>query len=335
MISVDFRDWLNEKVISYLPKGSVRSGDKIMCRCPLCGDSKKNSMKKRGYYYLRTGSYHCFNCDANCTGMKLLEILSGDDYGTLHSEYVRRIYDGRHFGNVSSTVCDKENRNGVLSEIRNVVNPKWKQPLSDKAREYLNGRLVLKAPFLKEELYSYYAKSGCEYILIPWKINGIDCYFQLNDFERHSKSGLKYVFPKNTEKMVYGLDNIRMDIGYIVVMEGVYDSLFVPNAVCIGGKTMTDHQLEIIRKRYPRHRILLSFDNDTPGLRAMANSLLDKRYNFGYFRWFDDNTAEKDINDFVKRTRNPKEFADVGFLESHAIDSVMMKMWLLRKGFVK
>ena len=335
MISVDFRDWLNEKVISYLPKGSVRSGDKILCRCPLCGDSKKNSMKKRGYYYLRTGSYHCFNCDANCTGMKLLQILSGDDYSTLHSEYVHRIYDGRHFGNTSSISTGRNRHDGVLSEIRNVINPKWKHPLSDRAREYLNGRHVLSAPFLKEELYSYYAKTGREYILIPWRINGIDCYFQLNDFERHGKSGLKYVFPKNAEKMVYGLDNVRMDIGYIVAMEGVYDSLFVPNAVCIGGKTMTDLQLEIIRRRYPRHRILLSFDNDAPGLKSMSKTLSDRRYNFGYFKWFDDDTAEKDINDFVNRTGNPNEFADAGYLESHVVDSVMMKMWLLGKGFVK
>jgi DNA primase len=292
-------------------------------------------MKKRGYYYLRNGSYHCFNCDANCSGMKLLEILSGDDYATLHSEYVRKIYDGRHFGSVSSSAFARDEHGSVLSEIKNVIKPKWKHPLSDRAKEYLNGRLVLSAPFLKEELFSYYTKKGEEYILIPWKINGTDCYFQLNDFERHNNGGLKYIFPKNMDKMIYGLDNVSMDLENIIVMEGVYDTLFVPNAVCIGGKFLTDLQLDILRKRYPRHRICLSFDNDLPGLKAMAKSLEDKRYNFSYFRWFDDGTKEKDINDFIKRTGNPNEFSDRKFVETHVIDSVMMKMWLLGKGLGK
>ena len=51
-------------------------------------------MKKRGYYYLNTASYYCFNCGENLTGMKLLERLSGEDYQTLKDEYIRMEYDG-------------------------------------------------------------------------------------------------------------------------------------------------------------------------------------------------------------------------------------------------
>lgn len=338
MISVEFRDWVNEKVMHYLPKNSVKTGDKIICRCPICGDSKKNTMKKRGYYYLKTSSYHCFNCEANYTGMKLLEVLSGEDYNTLHKEYVNMMYDGKHFCSVAKMASfDKNDKGKVLYHLKNVIKPEWKHELSDKAKEYLKNRGVLEAPFLKEELYSYFTKKGDEYILIPWRINGIDCYFQLNDFEKHNKSGMKYIFPKNKDKMIYGLDNIDLSMKYIIVFEGVYDSLFVKNGVCLGGKNITEFQYDLIKRRYPNHRICLALDNDLPGLTSAAKILMDKSKpnEFSFFKWFSDDTTQKDINDYVIYKNNVNIFKDRKIVESCIVDPIVMKMWLMKKGLIK
>lgn len=325
----DFNTWINDKVLTYLPKNSIRSGDKINCRCPICGDSKKNSMKKRGYYYLTTSTYHCFNCDASLTGMKLLEHLSGSDYIQLKDEYVRMMYDGKHYSAVSSIFAKKvKTDNSIMFSLKNVLKNEWKHELSEKAITYLSNRKVLNAPFLKENFYSYYSKKGDEYILIPWKLNGVDCYFQLNDFEKHNNMGMKYIFPKNMDKMIYGLDNIDLSKKYIIVFEGVYDSLFVPNAICVGGKTVTDKQLEIIKKRYPNMKLYLSFDNDKPGIKALKKSLNDDRYDFGYFKWFDENTKEKDINDFIL-TKNDINFFNKN-IENMLLDKVIMKLEMLK-----
>jgi hypothetical protein len=324
----DFKSWINEKVLDYLPKNSIRSGDKINCRCPICGDSKKNAMKKRGYYYLSTSSYHCFNCETTLTGMKLLEHLCGSDYSEIKNEYLQNMYDGRHFSTLTKSFKKEKINKPLMFSLKNIVKSEWKKPLSEKAIEYLSKRKVLDAPFLKEKLYTYYTKKGDEYILIPWKLNGVECYFQLNDFERHNNMGLKYIFPKNKDKMIYGLDNIDLSKNYIIVFEGVYDSLFVPNSICVGGKTVTDNQLNIIRKRYPNMKIYLSFDNDKPGIDALNKSFYDKRYDFGYFKWFNKNTKEKDINDFIINKGDVNYFTKN--IDNMLIDKVIMKLNMMR-----
>lgn len=50
---------------------------------------------------------------------------------------------------------------------------------------------------------------------------------------------MKYLFPKDAKKLVYGLDNINLSKNYIVVTEGVYDSLFIPNCIASGTKSIT------------------------------------------------------------------------------------------------
>ena len=60
-----------------------------------------------------------------------------------------------------------------LFNIKPIVKPEWKTLLSDEARTYLNSRLVLSAPFLKDPLYSWKSKKNLDYILIPWVINGV------------------------------------------------------------------------------------------------------------------------------------------------------------------
>ena len=54
----------------------------------ICGDSKKSSTKKRGWFYKNTASFYCFNCSTALSGIKFLKLLSGSDYDEIHREYV-------------------------------------------------------------------------------------------------------------------------------------------------------------------------------------------------------------------------------------------------------
>ena len=334
-MNIELRDWINDEIMPFLPVDRIRQGDKIVFRCPICGDSKKNSTKKRGYYYLKTASYHCFNCDASLSGMKLLQVFSGEDYTDVKSRFFKSMFDGKHFNSLSSASYDvQDNKQDNVLQFKSVLKPEWKNSLSEKAQTYLKERLVLSAPFRKEKFYSYYSKSGGEYILIPWKINGIDAYFQLNDFLKIGNGGLKYIFPKNKDKLIYGLDNVNINFPYLICFEGVYDSLFVPNGLAIGGKNLTDLQERILRKRFPNHKIVLSLDNDKPGLVSTSRCLSKNTFSRNlFFKWFDSSTKEKDINDFVKTQNNVNIFCDLKYVESMIIDSITMKMWLAKNGY--
>lgn len=214
-----------------------------------------------------------------------------------------------------------------LMKIRPSLDPEWKSPLCDDAKAYLKGRMVDRAPFLKEDMFTYRGAKG-DYILIPWVVNGVDAYWQLNDYRK--LGGIKYIFPKNSRKLVYGLDNVDLSWPYVLVFEGVYDSLFVKNGVAVGTKSLSSLQERLIRERYPNHRICLSFDNDGPGLDATAKAV-EKGGDFLFFRWFDESTKEKDVNDRVLAVGDPAAFSRPAELEKSVMAPLQMKMWLAQK----
>lgn len=326
--SYEYIQFLNDKILEYLPHDRVKVGDKINFRCPLCGDSHKNSSKKRGWWYKSNASFYCFNCSTGMSGIRFLQTLSGQDYKDIKREFIKLFVKSGLNSNLSAHF-EVPNEEPSIFELKSSIRPEWKKPLTDEAKAYLDGRMVTKAPFLREDFFSTYGKNGAEYIMIPWVVNGVDAYYQLNDYLKNGS--IKYIFPKNKKKLVYGLDNIDMSWPYIIVFEGVYDSLFVKNAIAVGTKSITDYQIRLIKERYPNHQICLSFDNDKPGIDSMVKAVASGA-DFKYFRWFNSNTAQKDINEYVLALDDPKAFSNSKLLERLLVTPLQMKMWLAQNG---
>lgn len=327
--SYEYIQFLNDKVLEFLPHNYIKNGNKINMRCPLCGDSRKSATKKRGWYYFQTASYYCFNCSTGMSGIKFLEFISGNSYEQIKKEYFKMCF--KHGINTSlSAQYNVPSEEPSIFQLESVVKPEWKKPLSEKAIEYLKNRKVLDAPYYKDSLYSCYTKNNDEFIMIPWKVNGIDAYYQLNDFQK--LHNLKYIFPKNKKKLIAGLDNIDISWPYIIVTEGYFDSLFIKNGICAGTKAITEYQLKLIKERYPKHQIVISFDNDKAGIDSMIK-LLKSNNDFKYFKWFNSNTKEKDINDYVIAKDNVNIFSNTNILEKLIVDKLLMKMFLIQNKF--
>lgn len=329
MLSYEYITFLNEKVLQYLPQPYTVIGDKINFRCMICGDSKKSSTKKRGWWYKNTASFYCFNCGTALSGIKFLKELSGIDYDEIHKEYVKLFLKSNLDTSLSSYQFIP-NKPSVFNLPR-LLDPNLKKPLTDKAKEYLAKRKVLEAPFLKEKLFSTYSENdrSKEYILIPWVINGVDAYYQINDFLKIKS--MKYMFPKGSKKLLYGLDNIDPTYKKIIVFEGVYDSLFVKNGVASGTKSITQYQTDIIHDRWPNHDIVISFDNDQSGFASMSKLIKDNP-SMKFFRWFGDNTREKDINERIISLNDTRAFADEKTIDSMIVDGLNMKLWMMNSG---
>jgi hypothetical protein len=331
-INIDYehKAFLAEKIQLYLPKPYVNVNGRVNLRCPFCGDSKKSATKKRGWVYLdKDCSYYCWNCGISMSGIKLLKALSGPDYDSIHHEYIDLFLKSGLSSSLSSTTYADPEEPDVFN-VRSIINQKMKSPLSSRAKEYLKSRLVLDAPFLKEPLYSSYAKEQTEeYILIPWKVNGVEAYYQVNDFLK--LHGLKYMFPKNKKKLLYGLDNVDPSYGKIFVFEGVYDSLFVKNGIASGTKSITDYQMKLISQRWPHHEICIAFDNDAAGF-AATMKMIENGKTAKIFKWFTESTHEKDINEYVISHDDPRVFADETKLDHMVMDKLQMKLWMTYNG---
>ncbi len=77
-------------ISSRLPKFKSLNDHSWNCRCILCGDSKKNENKARGYFYKAKDGivYKCHNCGVS---KSLYDFLKSIDTA-LHKEYVFELY---------------------------------------------------------------------------------------------------------------------------------------------------------------------------------------------------------------------------------------------------
>ena len=64
--------------------GGTPDREEVLCRCPLCGDSKTDPNKKRFAINLIKGKYHCFNCMKSGSMVEMAQILL--NLGTILSE---------------------------------------------------------------------------------------------------------------------------------------------------------------------------------------------------------------------------------------------------------
>ena len=207
-------------------------------RCPICGDSKKNKSKTRGYLYAvkANTNFKCHNCGAS---MSLNNFIKEID-PTLHKQYTMEKFKSGHTG-----------RNFVSEEpVFKFEAPKFKTKIKlPKASENPSAAGYLTARKLDPENF-YYAKHFKEFansikhtfddtryeeerIIIP-------LYYKKNliGFQGRSidPNPIKYitVMINDESPKIYGLDNIRTDAP-VYVTEGPFDSTFIPNAIAMCG----------------------------------------------------------------------------------------------------
>ena len=207
-------------------------------RCPICGDSKKNKSKTRGYLYAvkANTNFKCHNCGAS---MSLNNFLKEVD-PVIHKQYTMEKFKQGHTG-----------RNFVTEEpVFKFEAPKFKKKLKlPKASEhprpagYLTARKLNPDDFYYAKHFKKFANSlkstfdseehDEERIIIP-------LYYEKNliGFQGRSlgPSKVKYitVMLDDDAPKIYGLDNIRRDAP-VYITEGPFDSTFIRNAIAMCG----------------------------------------------------------------------------------------------------
>ena len=262
------------------------------------------------------------------SAIKFLQAISGSSYEDIRKEYTKLFLKSGLSTSLSASFVIPTSEPSVF-DIKPIVKAEWKKPLSEEAKTYLDSRLVTKSPFYNDSFYLWTNKRGNDYILIDWVLNGVDAYFQLNDFKKHGS--MKYIFPKDSKKLIYGLDNVDVSWPYIIVFEGVYDSIFVKNGIAVGTKAITDYQLKLIKERFPHHELIVSFDCDKPGIEAMVKMIQENRP-FKYFIWWNKDimSTTKDINEFIINKNDPMYFSNTSIIDSLIFSPLQAKLFLIK-----
>ena len=207
-------------------------------RCPICGDSKKNKSKTRGYLYSVKAdmNYRCHNCGASMTFSNFLKAVDP----TIQKQYVfERFKEGK---TGRGTVVEEPKFNFEAPQFKCKIDlPKASTNVS--ARKYLENRKLDPDKFYYTDKFKEWSNShrhtfdDLTYdeprIIIPLVYKNTMVGFQGRSL---GPSKVKYitVMINDDAPKIYGLDSIRRGTP-VFVTEGPIDSTFLRNSIAMCG----------------------------------------------------------------------------------------------------
>lgn len=265
--------------------------------CPVCREGKSLGKKKRLFYYPKTQSFYCFNCNKSWNGMSwLLEVT-----GMSISEIKVEISTDKNSLEVN---LDKKK----FTQIKNSADlPFDSINLSDPLQlsYYQNNEIVLKTlNYIKSRKIN-------EAINKPKNL-----FLSLKDFIHKDRlcipfyddkkkivfyqtrsiddSQPRYLSKQNAEKTIFNIENINPLLDYVFLLEGPIDAMFIKNGIGVAGINLTNTQREQLSK-YPLMQRIWILDN--PRIDSTANNkiqeLIAKKEKV--FCW---NNQYKDLNEW-------------------------------------
>lgn len=247
-------------------------------RCHICGDSKRNKRKRRGFILERNASlgYYCHNGCGSFGFSKYLELHHAD----LHSRYVLDLMQASGYQPRTESAVEKPKvtTKPYLESLTVITKLSWNHP----AVQYVRQR---KIPIQHYESI-YYTDKFLTYInsWLPDKFSP-----DLIKVREHSRlilplmhsdkttfgvigrsldpnDEMRYLTLKfdDSANKIYGLE--RLDLRkHAYVFEGAIDSLFVPNSIALAGTdgcvddVFTSHdQYTIVLDNQPRSKQVIS-----------------------------------------------------------------------------
>jgi len=303
--------WLDHKYInlmsSRLERFSRVNANTYKFRCPICGDSQKDTRKTRGYVYMRKGTlkFFCHNCNAS---MGLSWFIKTQD-PTLYVEYLKdRMLENGHKDETQEFVNKMKPpvfvKNTGLKDLQKISQLKAEHPV----KEYITKRQIPSDTHYK----LFYCKTFKAWVntMIPDKFEDIekdeprlilpflDKDKNLFGFQGRSfrKTGIRYItiMLNEDQPKIFGLDTMDPSKD-IYVVEGPIDSLFLPNGIAsAGGDLISPLQLLDVQKE----QFVVVYDNEPRNKDTIKK--IEKAIDSGYRVCIWPTAMEqKDINDMI------------------------------------
>lgn len=229
------------------------------CRCPICGDSKSNKRKARGYFYSHEGElfYKCWNCDAS---MHFSGFLKWFDSNTYHHYALEKFKKEVYVPKAPPTIKkEKTYVPDIFADLKKISELDDEHP----AKKYVLSRLIPQKFWNKlfyapryfkwsmghtdkfekvnndPEKYKLYEHPR---LIIPWYDEHNNVFgYHARAFGAEEPKYISIMIDKEKPR-VFGLD--RLDKSKpVFVVEGPLDSLFLDNAVAVGSSSLNQFTL--------------------------------------------------------------------------------------------
>lgn len=313
-----------------LPLFAKKKVDLWNCRCIICGDSKTNKKKARGYFYRQKNDlyYKCHNCDASQHFGTFLKNLDAHIY----QQYVFERYAKGENGPKAHKNAEEfmkfeepvfKNKN-ILDQVAVRLDT---LSTDHEAIQYCQSRkipvdkysLLYYIPSVKDiqKIAPQYTSIKTEEprLLLPF----YDESGELTGVTMRGIRGesLRYIMIKlkDDASLLFGMNNVNTE-KEITIVEGPIDSLFLTNSIAVAGTGFG----KIESLGLPKDRVTIVFDNQSRNSEVVR--LVERYIKMGYkvCVWPCDIT-EKDINDMVQAGRQVEQL-----VRSHTYQGLMAQL---------
>lgn len=291
------------------------------CSCPLCGDSKKDARKARGYILESKNKllYKCFNCGISMSFGSFLKKIDSN----LYNEYALDNYKDSTsiktpHANPEPLFKKEPELEVLVDSALDAVQRCDKLPITHQAVKYLISRKIPKSKwelFYHTDTFRKYTnsllpgkfdtkKGDHPRLLIPYFTEAGKMFaFQGRAYGDEQPKYFTIKLDENEEK-IYGQD--RVDYSKrIYVVEGPIDSLFLDNALAVSGSSF-----DVPTVRSLASNATLVMDNEPRNKEIMKQlaGYIDKGYSVVLWP---DTVQEKDINEMILAGRTTEQVMEL------------------------
>lgn len=290
-------------------------------RCNICGDSHKNKLKTRGYFYRRKSDlfFQCHNCG---TSLSIGNFLKTVDR-SLYREYQLERYKNESAGNTAKPDFSWAKTKPVFASKTDTQESKINLPTIDSLKEdHVAKQYLLKRKIPRDRLNEvYYAEKFKSFVLELLPDYEKTLYdeqrivFPFYDQDKKllgfqgraiGESKVKYITIKMDDDFtkIYGLD--RVDLSKkIYVVEGPIDSLFLQNSLATMDASL--YNISLLLGNYDYVFIHDNEPRNSAIVKQMAKTISHKK---NIFIW-PQHIVAKDINDYILTGGTPSEIQSI------------------------
>jgi len=256
--------------------------------CPICKEGKSLGKKKRLWYYPKTNTFHCFNCNETWSALNWVKKVTGMSYEDVQLDISTNNYSVDIYKNKNNSSFKKRelpdlpyDSINLFDEIqqRYYGNNKHFQNALDYAKDRRLDTAINKSPNLFISLTDF---NHSNRLCIPfYDRNKKIVFYQTRALD---SSEPRYLGKSGYDKTVFGIDRVDTDIPYIFLFEGPIDAMFVKNGVAIGGIQPTATQYDQLAE-FPFHKKIWVLDNPSYDETAKDKSIELRQKNEDVFSW--------------------------------------------------
>jgi hypothetical protein len=233
--------------------------------CPSCREGSSWGRKARLNYYISQHFLMCYNCQKTWSTLNWIKEVSGLSYKEIIQE--SQEYDNCSFSIEEEAITKPKNAHTLPHDSINLMDEiqiKYYEDnyiIKDALALIKNRRLntaINRCKTFYISLNDYIHKNR---LCIPfYDSDGKIRFFQSRAMYPEDEEIAKYLSKSNSDKTIFGLNQIDTTIDYLFVFEGPIDSMFVKNGISMAGLQISDHQKTLLNK-YILYKRIWVLDN--------------------------------------------------------------------------